>query len=250
MKKKEGQQRLIVDARIANYLMRLPPKMRLGSAAAMAELRLSDEDLLGGTEIEADSFAQDVLGGIGEVAEINIRASAADVDDSFYQLRTPQLASWFAVPQLVDPREIGATQIWSEQFGRFRPVQPGEKCYVGFSCLYMGWPWALHFCHTVVSHIARYPEYIELRCSTVARISILCFCNISGLDGVCTPLVFYTYFHNHAHRLRLEVPTDFLNHFRIQMAVSILKIKPLALANGHGRYMAVAPERTMRPPKN
>ena len=42
VKKKGGQQRLIVDARKANHLMRLPPKTRLGYAAAMAELRLSD----------------------------------------------------------------------------------------------------------------------------------------------------------------------------------------------------------------
>jgi hypothetical protein len=27
---------------------------------------------------------------------------------------------------------------------------------------------------------------------------------ISGLDGVWTPQLFYTYFYNHAHRLRLE----------------------------------------------
>jgi hypothetical protein len=27
---------------------------------------------------------------------------------------------------------------------------------------------------------------------------------ISGLDGVSTPQLFYTYFYNHAHRLRLE----------------------------------------------
>ena len=96
---------------MVNYLMRLPPKTRLGSAAAMAELRLSDEDLLGGTAIESDSFSQDVLGGVGEVAEINVRASAADVDDSFCQFYIPELASWFAVLQLVDPSEIGVTQI-------------------------------------------------------------------------------------------------------------------------------------------
>ena len=79
------------------------------------------------------------------MAEINVRASAADVDDSVHQFHTPQLASWFAVPQLVDPSEIGVTQIWSEQLGRLRPVQPGEHCYVGFACLPMGWSWALRF---------------------------------------------------------------------------------------------------------
>ena len=93
MRKKGGQHRFIVNARMANYLMRLPPKTRLRSAAAMAELRLSDADLrddpLGGTDLEADSFSQDVLGGVGEMAEINVRASAADVDDSFYQFHIP-----------------------------------------------------------------------------------------------------------------------------------------------------------------
>jgi hypothetical protein len=28
--------------------------------------------------------------------------------------------------------------------------------------------------------------------------------HISGLDGVCTPQLFYTYFYNHARRLRLK----------------------------------------------
>ena len=49
------------------------------------------------------------------------------------------------------------------------------------------------------------------------------------------PGVFYTSFYNHAHRLRLEkllyksfleVPTDMLNHFWIQVAVSEVK-RPL-----------------------
>ena len=101
-----------------------------------------------------------MLSGVGEVAEIDIRASAADVDDSFYQFQIPQLASWSAVPQSVHPVEIGVTQIWSEQLGRLRPGQPGERCYVGFSCLPMGCSWVLHFCHTAVSHIASCPENI------------------------------------------------------------------------------------------
>jgi hypothetical protein len=56
------------------------------------------------------------------------------------------------------------------------------------------------------------------------------------------PRVFYTYFYNHAHRLRLEkllyiklstfleVSADILNHFWIQVAVSEL----------NGRYVAVS----------
>jgi hypothetical protein len=49
------------------------------------------------------------------------------------------------------------------------------------------------------------------------------------------PQLFYTYFYNHAHRLRLEKllyielsrsPNGFLNHFWIQVAVSEVK-RPL-----------------------
>ena len=45
VKKKGDKQRLIVDCRQADYLMRLPPKTRLGSAAAMTALRLSDAEM-------------------------------------------------------------------------------------------------------------------------------------------------------------------------------------------------------------
>ena len=129
----------------------------------MAELRLSDSDLGGGiSSDEADpvDLLQDMLGGTGEVAEFDIRTSAADVDDSFYQFATPQLASWFAIRQLVDLLEYGITQVWCETRNRLRDVRPGERCYLVFSCLPMGWSWALHFCHTAVSHLARYERNI------------------------------------------------------------------------------------------
>ena len=86
---------------MAIFLMRLPPKTRLGSAAAMAELRLSDAELME-AEVSTDANFEDMIQGVGEVAEINVRTSAADVDDSFYQFHTPQLASWFAVPEFFD----------------------------------------------------------------------------------------------------------------------------------------------------
>ena len=125
----------------------------------MAELRLSDAELLE-AESSANATFEDLIQGVGEVAEINVRTSAADVDNSFYQFHTPQLASWFAVPEVVDYADLGITEIWSESLGRLRPVQPGERGHVGFSRLPMGWSWALHFCHTAVSHIARCPEDI------------------------------------------------------------------------------------------
>jgi hypothetical protein len=65
---------------------------------------------------------------------------------------------------------------------------------------------------------------------------------VSDLDQVLTPQLFYTYFYNHAHRLRLEKPlylglsrssNGFFNHFRIQMAVSLLKPPNGYIFNGH-----------------
>ena len=126
----------------------------------MAELRLSDEELLD-PEPTADANLEDVLQGVGEIAEISVHASAADVDDSFYQFHTPQLASWFAIPEEYDLADLGITEVWSEARGCLRPVQPGERGHVGFACLPMGWSWALHFCHTAVSHVARFAEGIS-----------------------------------------------------------------------------------------
>ena len=167
MKKKGDQQRLIVDYRVAIFCMRLPPRTKLGSAAAMAELRVAaegaapalddDDDFLPcpeGEDEEDDMI--DGLDGLGELAEMELRTTAADVDDSFYQFATPQLASWLAIRELVDPKEFGVHRIWDSRLGKLRDVAEGERCYLGFSCLPMGWSWALHFCHTAVSHLARY----------------------------------------------------------------------------------------------
>ena len=160
VKKKEDQQRLIVDCRAAKFMMRLPPRTKLGSAAAMAELRTPDNVLPVYDEDNNDDDTIDGLDGLGEVAQIELLTSAADVDDRFYQFATPQLASWFAIRELVDPTEFGVTKIWDSEKGKLRDVAQGERCYLGFACLPMGWSWALHFCHTAVSYLARYRQNI------------------------------------------------------------------------------------------
>ena len=109
------------------------------------------------------------LAGVGEIAEIELLTSAADVDDSFYQFATPQLASWFAIRQLVDPAEYGVTKTWDSTAGRLRDVRDGERVYLGFSCLPMGWSWALHFCHSAVSHLARLRQNIPVEATVRER---------------------------------------------------------------------------------
>ena len=173
VKKKGGKQRLISDARMANWLMRLPLKTKLGSAAAMAELDLSDLKMgsaaLDDDDHDASELLQAAMGGTGGAVEFEVRSSAADVDDSFYQFHTPQLASCFAIRELVDPRDFDITTMWCSRLGKVRAVAPGEKCYLGFSCLPMGWSWALHFCHTAVSHLARFPSGIATEATIQER---------------------------------------------------------------------------------
>ena len=131
-------------------------ELRVASKGAPAALD-GDDDFLPAPE--GDDEEDDVIDGLdclGELAEVELRTSAADVDASFYQFATPQLASWFAIRELVDPTEFGVHKIWDSRLGKSRDVAEGERCYLGFSCLPMGWSWALHFCHTAVSHMARH----------------------------------------------------------------------------------------------
>jgi hypothetical protein len=55
---------------------------------------------------------------------------------------------------------------------------------------------ALTAVYTQTQHATQFTLYMVM-CPRVQR-------HFSDLDGVCTPQLFYTYFYNHAHRLRLE----------------------------------------------
>ena len=130
----------------------------------MTELQAPDsafQGLAGGDlddELEALRGSMD---GLGAPAEFELRTSAADVDDSFYQFATPQLSSWFAINQMVNPRDYGVSMMWCSRQNKFRKVADGERCFLGFACLPMGWSWALHFCHSAVSHLARLRQGIQ-----------------------------------------------------------------------------------------
>ncbi len=139
--KKGGMIRLIVDARQANACHQSPPSTRLGSPGAMAELDLSDDALV-------------ALGGLGGVSEIEVKSSAADVDDCFYQFTVPEVASWFGVRQRVDAHSWGARRIWDDVTRGYRSVSPGELLYPVFEGMPMGWTWALHLANESVAHLA------------------------------------------------------------------------------------------------
>lgn len=81
VRKKDGPQRLIIDARCANWAHRSPPTTRLGSPRRMAELDLSDPRL-----------ASTRFGPIEGFEPAGVKG---DVGDCFYNYTVPELASWF-----------------------------------------------------------------------------------------------------------------------------------------------------------
>ena len=72
VKKKSGDIRMVVDARVANALHRRPPRAVLGTAASLSELDLGFD-----ADLPPDSD--------GHVVGFDFHGSAADVRDGFYQ---------------------------------------------------------------------------------------------------------------------------------------------------------------------
>ena len=80
---KDGNHRLLVDARLPNASMQPPPITCLASAQCMAELDLSPQQLGSGT------------GPVGLI--IAPAGNEGDVGDCFYNFTFDPLASWFGV---------------------------------------------------------------------------------------------------------------------------------------------------------
>ena len=80
--KKDGTQRLIVDGREASAMCHRPPKIALGSAAAIADIDLSSSAL-------SESFGP-------AATSVHTHGASADVRQGFYQLHWGDGASLFA----------------------------------------------------------------------------------------------------------------------------------------------------------
>ena len=110
--KKDNNIRLIADGRQASACHRRPPRTRLGSPRAHAEIDLGDETLT-------------TAGGFGSVSEIAVHASGADVKDSF-QFSLRPLASWFGIDELVTASDFGVTTAWDDESESMVPVDAGD----------------------------------------------------------------------------------------------------------------------------
>ena len=84
-KKKDGLQRLIVDARDSNSKQRRPPTTRLSSSASFMDAQ----------------FDGDWTSGCGDVLEARLPCLAAgDVGDCFYNFSIQPLSSWFCTDDI------------------------------------------------------------------------------------------------------------------------------------------------------
>ncbi|CAK0875323.1 unnamed protein product [Prorocentrum cordatum] len=111
VKKKDGLQRLIIDARAANRAHRPPPTTRLGSSRCMADLGLSDPRL------KASGF-----GGLGSGSAAGPAGLEGDVGGCFYNFTIPELASWFGFEGRFDTAELDdvgcrPATVWDDAVG-------------------------------------------------------------------------------------------------------------------------------------
>ena len=128
-----AQQRMVVDARVANCMHRRPPHTRLGTGAAISRLRLP-------SEIPGSA---------------DYHCAALDLDDSFYQFADDNLSAWFGVEWPETAEVWGVHTAWDDELQQKVAVDDDEIVYSCFRGLAMGCTWALFFCQAVLAVACR-----------------------------------------------------------------------------------------------
>lgn len=132
--KKNGKQRLVIDARLANLHFDQPEKVELATGSTFAC-------------IEVDN---------GEAIEVG----GVDISDAFYHIQLiPELRPYFAPPGL-KAMEIG------DCGGKGLGVGPHDVVYPCLRVVPMGWTHALWLCQAAHEHVVDCNPYLdpELRC--------------------------------------------------------------------------------------
>ena len=121
--KKNGRQRLIIDARRANCWFKDPPKTRLSSG---------------------DSFAR-----LFAAADLTVELGQTDIQDAFYQLAMPvELRPYFGLAPVRAGRVGVSVTVEGSQ------VSPSTLIYPRLCVLAMGWTHALNWCQRVLEDIS------------------------------------------------------------------------------------------------
>lgn len=137
LRKKDGRQRMVIDARPPNAMHRRPPGTELSTPGALAGLDLNAE--VGEHGVAPDFYA-----------------SSVGLVDSFYQFEDEDLSPWFGCPWPETASTWGVTHIAEAAGAPPTPVQKNDYLYFCFKGMPMGWTWALHFCQQAMqSAVAR-----------------------------------------------------------------------------------------------
>ncbi|CAK0825073.1 unnamed protein product, partial [Prorocentrum cordatum] len=137
--KKNGDIRMVVDARQPNQLPKLPPRTVLASGEALGSINL----------LAADDASHEHLADFDGCFE-SLCAGSVDLMDGFYQFADPSWGSSMCFDVEVTADEIGLDSIFDEKLGRRVAVAPDEVIWPCFAALPMGWSWALWICHEVL----------------------------------------------------------------------------------------------------
>ena len=151
VKKKDGAQRLIIDARQANACHQRPPVTQLSTGAGMVSLDLSPASL------ESQGFG--VVGG----SPRQCCFESGDVSDCFYNSQVKRLASWFAFDDKFTVGELRSMgfdvqTIFDDLLDKEVCVPDSEWVFACFGGLPMGWSWALYFAHEAIVYQSSAPR--------------------------------------------------------------------------------------------
>ena len=148
--KQGNTQRLIVDCRQANFLQRRPACTRLATPAGLTALDLSRETLCGA------GFSDEGHG----LPHLEPSLETGDVGDCFYNFVIKEACSWFSTGDVVDTNDMKkhgmyVDSIYDDELGRESPVVNGERLFIYFGGMPMGWSWALYFAQNIISEQCR-----------------------------------------------------------------------------------------------
>lgn len=122
------------DARRTNVAHRDPPRVAIGSAAAVCELDWSP----GAPGRHEDGLAPALFAG------------GLDPAGGFFQFSVPQLSSWFALNFAERASAYGCCTVFNESAMTEEPVGRDVYVFPVMQVLDMGWSLALFFCHSML----------------------------------------------------------------------------------------------------
>ena len=84
-----------------------------------------------------------------DLVDYDLCASDADLQDGFYQMSEPRLASWFGICDAFRVDALGISSSWSVECVCVVPVDPHTLVYPVMDAMVMGWSWGLFFFNEV-----------------------------------------------------------------------------------------------------